>query len=78
MQATGEDLHGAVVALTLLIGVMLASDPRSEELVRAFQRSLQLLDQHPEWSSAAARAQEYGASIVETFHMPEDPKRRPS
>ena len=70
MQATGEDLHGAVVALTLLLGVMLASDPRREDLVRAFQQSLKLLDQHSEWQPIAARAQQYGANIVGSLLKP--------
>jgi hypothetical protein len=70
MQATGEDLHGAIVALTVLVGVMLASDPRREELVEAYEKTLKLLDQHPEWQSAALRAREYGASIVNSFRMP--------
>jgi len=77
MQATGEDLHGAVVALTLLLGVMLASDPRREDLVQAFQLSLKLLDHHPEWQPCAARAQEYGENIVESLRLP-SATRKPS
>jgi|HubBroStandDraft_2_1064218.scaffolds.fasta_scaffold3240628_1 hypothetical protein len=67
MEPTIEELHGAVVALTLLAGVMLASHPMRKELVDAYKRSLKLIDQDPEYESIAGLAQQYGADIVETF-----------
>ena len=63
-QATGEDIHAALVALTLLVGVVVASDPRRDELVQAFRRTLAALDHEPEWQPIAARAQAYGAQMI--------------
>jgi hypothetical protein len=68
MQATGEDLHGAIFALSLLVGVMLASDPRREELIQDYKRSLHLLDSDPEWRDVAVRAKEYARSMFECLH----------
>jgi hypothetical protein len=64
MQATGEDLHAALVAVTLLLGVVVASDPRSADLVRAFRLSLDALDHEPEWQGVAARAKAYGEDMI--------------
>jgi hypothetical protein len=64
MQATGEDLHAALVAVTLLLGVVVASDPSRGALIQRFRLSLEALDQEPEWSAVAARAKAYGDSMI--------------
>jgi hypothetical protein len=69
MYATNEDLHGGLVALTLLVGVMLANDPQRDQVLQAYQQSLQLLDQTPEWKSIAKRAKAYGENIVGSLRM---------
>jgi hypothetical protein len=70
MQATGEDLHAAVVALALLLGVIVASDPRREELLQQFNRSLDALDSESEWQGVAARAKAYGQQMLANLAKP--------
>jgi hypothetical protein len=69
-----DDLHAEVTALTLMLGIMLASDPRRKELVQAYRGSLALLDEHPEWQTLAERVREYGETLVESF-QPDDAPR---
>jgi hypothetical protein len=70
MQATGEDLHAAIVALTLLMGVMLARDPDRDDALDDYRRSLDALDEHPEWSPVAGRAKAYGETMLANLRAP--------
>jgi hypothetical protein len=70
MQATGEDLHAAIVALTLLVAVMLARDPDRAGVLADFRESLDALDDHPEWQPVAVRAKAYGESMLANLNAP--------